>query len=332
MGNTRPFRFAAAIGRVDSRTEWVTRLRRIEDWGYSTAVVGHHLAQGSVGPFSALATAAATTSLRLATHVVPTSMYPPAVLANEAATLDMLSDGRLELGLGAGWGAADFALAGLPLRPAAERLARLEEEVEAIKALLRGEPVAWGTHYPMLGPLPGPRPVQRPHPPIFVGGGGRRSLGIAARLADIVGLDLASTADGRMDLASYTADHAAQQVAWVRAAAGARFDELELNVLVHGVFVGDDRTEMARRAEDFLASVPDARVKRVALSLEQIVASPHILAGSADQVADTLRERRDRLGISYVTIFAPAVEAFAPIAERLACARRSTPDWPGRPS
>jgi probable F420-dependent oxidoreductase len=313
----RPFRFAALAGRPESRQDWLTRVRRIEEWGYSTVVLGHHLAQGSVAPFAALATAAAATSLRVATHVIPTPMYPPAILAHEAATLDLLSDGRLELGLGAGWGAADFAVAGLPLRPAAERLARLEEEVAAIKALLGGEASAPGAHHPALGPIPDPRPVQRPHPPIFVGGGGRRALGIAARLADIVGLDLRSTADGRMDLASYTADHAAQQVAWVREAAGARFAELELSVLVHGVFVGHDRAEMARRAADFVASVPDSRVKRVALTPEQIAASPHILTGSADQVADALRERRERLGISYVSIYPPSVEAFAPIAARL---------------
>jgi probable F420-dependent oxidoreductase len=240
------------------------------------------------------------------------------MLALEAGTFDRLFGGRLDLGVGAGWLKPDFDAMGLPFRTGGERLRRLEEALRAVKALLRGEASQAGRFYPALGPLPGARPAQQPHPPIFVGGGGPRILGIAAREADIVGLDLKGTTDGRIDVAEIKEDRVAARVARVRAAAGTRFDDLELHILCHSVFVVDDRAQGARMAADWLASFPPSMLLPADLSVEDLLASPHVLVGSADHIAETLRERRERYGISYICVMAPFLETFAPVVARLA--------------
>jgi probable F420-dependent oxidoreductase len=319
MSTDRPFRFAAGAGRITTPEEWLARVRQLEHLGYSTVELGQHLAGGSPGQFAALATAAAsTTSLRIATHVIPDDLYRPAMLALEAATLDLLSGGRLELGLGAGWHRPDYELAGLAFEPAGVRVSRFTEALRLVKTLLRGEASAPGVHFPAMGPLPGARPAQRPHPPIFVGGGRRRILTLAARGADIVGLDLSSTPQGAMDLGSLTAERVAERVSWVRQAAAERFDALELHVLTHGVVVSDDRERGARLVADRLGRFPSTIAQPAELSLQHLLDSPHVLVGSVERLADTLRERRERFGISYYTISAAAIEDFAPVIARLA--------------
>lgn len=319
MGVKRPFRFAVEAGPITSRDEWIASIRKAEDLGYAAINLGMHVAMGGAGPFAAMATAAAvTTSLRITTAVIPNDFYSPAILALEASTFDCLSGGRLELGIGAGWLKPDFAALGLSFPPGGERMRRLEEALGVVKGLLRGEATAAGRYYPALGPLPGVRPVQEPHPPIFVGGGGRRILGIAAREADIVGLDLKGRTDGRIDVGEIRAERVEDRIACVREAAGTRLDALELHILCHSVFVADDPVRGAQMAADRLAGFPSTAVVRADLSVEDLIASPHVLVGSVDHIADTLRERRERYGISYISVMAPFLDAFSPVVARLA--------------
>jgi probable F420-dependent oxidoreductase len=319
MGTKRPFRFGVESGPTTSPDEWIASVRRAEDLGYAAINLGIHVPLGYGGPFAAMATAAAvTTSLRVTTTVIPNDFYSPAMLALEAGTFDRLSGGRLDLGIGAGWLKPDFDALGLPFPSGEERLGRLEEALHAIRLLMRGEATAPGKYYPALGPLPGAAPAQQPHPPIFVGGGGRRILEIAAREADIVGLDLKGRRDGRIDVPQVRAERVAERVNFVREAAGDRFDALELHILCHNVFVVDDPVYGAQLAADRLASFPPEVVVNADLTVEELMASPHVLVGSVDHIADTLQERRERYGISYVSVMAPFLDTFAPVVARLA--------------
>lgn len=313
------FRFAVDAAPTSSRDEWIASVRRAEDLGYSAINLGLHMALGSGGIFTAMATAAAVTQrLRITTTVIPNDFYSPAMLALEAGTFDRLSGGRLELGIGAGWLKPDFDALGLPFPSGVERMRRLEEALPIVKALLRGDATPAGRHYPALGPLPGARPAQQPHPPIFVGGGGRRILQLAAREANIIGLDLKARTDGRIDVAEIRAERVAERVRLVREAAGARIDEVELHILCHTVFVVDDHQLGAQLAADHLASFPPSAVANADLSIAELLASPHVLVGSVDHIADTLRERREQYGISYIAVMSPFLESFAPVVARLA--------------
>ena len=189
----RPFRFGVGPGAIalGSAGTWRDFARRIEDLGYATLSVGDHLVGGH-GPVAAIAAAAeATTRLRVGALTFCNDYRHPVVLAQEAATLDLLSDGRLELGIGAGWMRADYERAGIPLDPAGERVERLAEAITVIKGCFAGEPLTFdGAHYRIDGHVGRPAPVQRPHPPILVGGAGPKVLTLAARKADIVGLNV----------------------------------------------------------------------------------------------------------------------------------------------
>ena len=315
----RRFRFAVEAPSTDSAGEWITSVRRAEDLGYSAINLGLHIPLGGAGMFAAMATAAAvTSSLRVTTTVIPNDFYSPAMLALEAGTFDRLSDGRLELGIGAGWLKPDFDAVGLPFASGAERLQRLEESLHVVKALLEGDATAPGRYYPALGPLPGARPAQHPHPPIFVGGGGRRILELAAREADIVGLDLKGRTDGRINVAEIRAARVAERVDQVRTAAGCRIDDLELHILCHAVFVSEDPEGGARMAADYLASFPPTMVVNADLTIEDLLASPHVLVGPVSHIVETLQERRERFGISYICVMKPFLETFAPVVAKLA--------------
>jgi probable F420-dependent oxidoreductase len=305
---------------MTSRQAWTAHARKMEELGYSTLAIGQHLSWGSAGQIAALATAAAaTTSLRIASHPFPIDFYRPAVLAQEAATLDLLSDGRLELGLGAGWLGGDYVAAGVPFDPPGVRISRLEEAVSLFKRLLQGEVVTFsGTHYQVSGFGLGVKPVQRPHPPLFLGGGRKRMLSLAAREADVVGLDMTSTTAGTMDMVSWKLAAVAEMASWVRAAAGSRANAVELHLLAHFVVVTDDRRRGAEQVLQELASYPPSVLTPCELSIGDILESPHALVGTVEQIADTLRARREQLGISYYSIFGQNAEAFAPVVARLA--------------
>jgi probable F420-dependent oxidoreductase len=257
--------------------------------------------------------AAATTRLRVGTFVLNNDLRHPVLVAREAATVDLLSDGRLELGLGAGHTKAEYDQAGLGFDPAGVRIARLAEALTVITGLLGGERVTLaGQHYRVTDHAiyPPPPPVQRPRPPILVGGQGRALLTLAARMADIVGLTGIIFREGglRPDVSGFRPAAVEERVRLVRAAAGDRSARLELNALVQRVVVTDD----ARGAAVELAS------RWAQLSPDEILESPFVLIGTVDQLVERLQARRARWGISYYVVFEPALDAFAPVVARLA--------------
>jgi probable F420-dependent oxidoreductase len=224
------------------------------------------------------------------------------------ATLDLLSDGRFELGLGAGWMRSEYDAAGLAFDPGATRVARLEEAIPVIRSMWSGEPASFsGRHYRLGGLESAPLPAQRPGPPLLIGGGGRRILSLAAREADIVGLVMRSRPEGGLDLGDVGFAAFADKVRWVREAAGPRFASLELNTLVQAVAITSDRARKAER----LASA-------FGLGADALLDSPYALIGSEAEIAAQLVERRERFGLSYYAVFERDMEAFAPIAARLA--------------
>src|SRR5918911_860639 len=202
----RPFRFGLNTFGVTSLAAWKDLARRAEDQGYSTLSVADHTFT-PLAPLSSLAMSAAFTNrLRLGTYVLGNDFWHPTIIAREAATIDLLSEGRLELGIGSGWRKGDYSERGLRLDPPGVRIERLEEAVRLIKQLFTGEPQSFsGKYYTTDGLVSRPTPVQRPHPPILIGGGGRRMLSLAARQADIVSLNLRTTSDGGLDFRSLTA-------------------------------------------------------------------------------------------------------------------------------
>jgi probable F420-dependent oxidoreductase len=251
--------------------------------------------------------AAATTTLRVGGFVFANDFRHPLELAREAATLDLLSDGRLELGLGAGWRTADYRQLGIPYDAPGRRIDRLVEATGLVKRLLAGETVTHGgPHYPLAGARAWPRPVQRPHPPIIMGGGGPRMLRLAAREADIVGFIPQFSQRGRPILTDATETALERKVGIVRDAAGPGFDRLELNLFIvdAGMIGGGQSGPRSMRAA----------AKRAALGL---VDSPYFLYGTLASLRDRLERRRQRTGISYYAIRQGSLEAMAPLVQAL---------------
>jgi probable F420-dependent oxidoreductase len=266
-----------------------------------------------LSPVPALSIAAeATNTLRVGSYVFDNDFRHPAMVAKEAATLDLLSDGRFELGIGAGWHGPEYEQVGIPFDPPGVRVSRLEEAVTVIKALFGEEPVTFsGKYYTINGLVGLPRPAQRPHPPIFIAGGSKRVLSLAGREADIVGLHLRTYADGSGgDISSTSVDATQEKLDWVREAAGDRFDQLEFNVLAPRLAITDN----PRQAADDLA----AKANRPGLTPELLLESPNALIGTVDEIVDTLQMRRERYLISYIVVIDEDVETFAPVVARLA--------------
>jgi probable F420-dependent oxidoreductase len=316
----RPFRFAVQSFSAASAKEWRERAQRAEALGYSAL----HLADHVIGPGPAIAktnhpvqglaavpammcAADATRTLKVGCRVFCIDYQHPAVLAKQAATIDLLSDGRLELGLGAGWLRAEYEALGLRFDPAPVRIARLAETVRAVRALFAGEEVALdGEHVKLAGFAGAPA---RPLPPLMIGGGGKRVLSLAAREASIVSLNFNNRSGviGADGVRSSTADATAEKIAWIRSAAGPRFPELELEIGAYFTFVQPG-------AEAIAASMGQS----LGLTRDEMLRHPHGLFGSADAVCEELERRRDAYGISYVTVSDQALEAFAPVVARLA--------------
>jgi probable F420-dependent oxidoreductase len=305
----KPFRFGVNVRTAGSGAEWADKARKVEALGYSVLLVPDHLAE-LLAPLPALAAAAvATKHLRIGTAVLNNDFRHPVLLAREAATLDVLSDGRIELGLGAGHMQSEYEQVGLAFDPGATRVERLAEAVVIVKRLLVGEPVTFsGRHYRVTGHTIHPRPIQRPRPPVFIGGNAPRLLTVAAREADIVGLTGISFRGGgtELDVSDFRASVVDERVRLVRETAGDR--SLELNALVQRVIVTDDR----RKAAEELA------VGRWApLTPEEILESPYALVGTVDRIVEDLQARRERWGISYVATHEAFMDALAPMVARL---------------
>ncbi|HZD03148.1 MAG TPA: TIGR03621 family F420-dependent LLM class oxidoreductase [Actinomycetes bacterium] len=312
----RPFRFGVVGESIRSGEQLLATARRAEDLGYSTLVLRDHFVGEPFGdqlaPLVALtAAASATRTLRIGTQVLDNDYRHPVLLAKEAATLDVLSGGRLELGIGAGWLREEYDLAGMPFAAAGVRVSRLEESLEVLKGLFSGSAFTFrGAHYQVNGLASFPRPAQRPHPPMLVGAGSRRMLGIAGRHADIVGILPKALPDGTIsgDLSERSPQAVARKVEWVRQAAGERFGAVELSMMV-SVIVAPDHWKVAERLA--------AKWGWVAAAAERVLEMPSLLIGSPDRIAEEMQVRRDRYGFSYYVISDQDVEAFGPVVDRL---------------
>ncbi len=306
----RPFRFGVQASKAAAARDWVELARRVEGHGYSTLSMPDHF-DDQLAPMPALATAAAVTdTLRVGALVFDNDYKHPLVLAKELATLDVLSEGRVEIGIGAGWMRSDYEQAGLPYDPPRVRVDRFVEGLAVIKGVLSGEPFTFeGAHYRIDGHEGRPLPVQRPWPPILIGAGGPRMLRIAGQEADIVGINPTITS-GTVDAAAMADMVPARvdaKVAAVRDGAGDRIGDVELNVRAFIVNVTDDRRGVAESTAGFMG-----------ITAEELLEMPFACVGTPAQIADDLRARRERWGFSYIFVGAADVDAFAPVVAELA--------------
>jgi probable F420-dependent oxidoreductase len=310
----RPFRFGATVGTMTSKREWADTAKRVADAGFAVLTVVDHLG-APTGVWGALVAAHhAAPSLRVGTLVLNNDLWNPAVLAREAMTVDVLTDGSLELGIGAGWSVPDYTRSGITRAEPSVRVARLTETVQILRRAFAGETGSFaGAHYHLEDTVPLPRPVQSPIP-LLVGGGSPRVLRMAGRCADIVSIHRNMQHGSGASWASETAggpgetDAVAQRVAHVREGAGERFGSVELNSLVLKAIVTNDRRAVLGEISSAMG-VPEPVLE----------ASPAVLVGTVGEIVASLRERRERWGISYLTL-APGndVAAFAPVVGALA--------------
>ena len=304
-----PFRFGVQASKANTLDLWVDLAHRCEDKGYSCLTMPDHF-DDQLAPVPALMTAAnVTTTLRIGALVWDNDYKHPAVLAKELATMDVLSDGRLELGIGAGWMISDYEQMGIPYDAAKVRIDRFVEGLKVIKGAMAEGPFSFsGDHYTITNYNGTPKPVQAPCPPILIGGGGKRVLSIAAREADIVGINATMSAGvvGQHTFSTMTADVVDEKVAIVRDAAGARFNNIELNIRAFLVNITDD----AKQAASGIASM-------LGVEQQMVEESPFALVGPTSKLIEDLLERRERWGFSYVIVGADDVDSFAPVVAAL---------------
>ena len=310
---THRFRFGVIMKLPLAGRTWAQSAKHVEDLGFSTLVVPDHFDdQLAVGP--ALAdVAAATTTLRLGALVYGNDYRHPVMTAKEVATLDVLSNGRVELGLGAGWKRIDYDESGMPYDRPGVRIDRMLESIEIIQGLLGDGPVTFaGEHYTINGLEGLPKPVQS-HVPLVIGGGGPRMLRIAGRHADIVGVN-ANLRSGEVGLETMqdvlSAERFDQKLQWVREGAGDRFDQLEINILLQSVQVtsGGAATSEALEATAALFAQPASVIAEIPLTL----------IGSPAEIADALRQRRERWGFSYIVLQGDSdLDAFSAVISEL---------------
>jgi probable F420-dependent oxidoreductase len=312
---THPFRFGVlSMQRLMSPTDLVERARLAEATGYSTFQVSDHFARSPFSPLLALAVVAtATSTLRLGTLVLDNDFRHPAVLAKEAATLDVLSCGRLELGLGAGWMTDDYATSGIPFDTAGTRISRLGETLSVLRAVLGPvQPASFaGQHFSVTEMTSVPCPVQPGGPVILVGGGRPKILALAAGNADVVSVNM-DVSEGRVGVRAAQSAYAQatdEKLGWVRAAAGDRFDGLELHLMAYWSQITDDPLAVAAE-----------RIERAGLEItpEDLLASPHCLIGPLEALVERLLERRERWGFSYISFYDSDAKGCAPLVDALA--------------
>lgn len=306
MTTLRPFRFSVVAESASSHEDWLTKARRAEDLGYTTLLVADHLGF-SIDPIVGLMAAANATSLRIGSHVFCNDFRHPSLLARQAANLDLFSGGRFQLGLGCGYLATEYEQAGIALDPPGVRLARFAEALQIIKAYFHEEQVTFtGRYYQVNGLKSSVKSAQKPHPPIYIGGGGKRVLSIAAREADIVGLVARNSAHG-LDWSTGLSAANHEKLAWIREAAGGRFSQLEFSTTVFIAVVTDHPQPVAQQVGS-----------RLGLTAEQTLDCLQILVGSVDQMVDELQKRRELFGISCIEVTEAHMETLAPVVARLA--------------
>jgi probable F420-dependent oxidoreductase len=308
---TKPFRFGVQMGGAPDAATFREQAHKIESLGYTTLYAPDHFIDTELAPMVALAVAAeATTTLRVSALVLGNDYKHPAVTAKEIATLDLLSEGRVDLGLGAGWLQTDYDALGLRYDSAGVRIERLAEAIAVIKGAWSGKEFSYqGEHYAITSYTGLPKPVQQPRPPVLIGGGGPKLLRLAGREADVVGINPnlragRVTNDASKDSVASMVD---KKLGWVREGAGERFDEIELQIRYFFASVTDDRRGLAEAAAPAFDLTP-----------EEALGSSVALFGSVDEICDELVERRERWGVSNVVLGETEVDSFAPIVHRLA--------------
>ena len=316
----RPFRFLAEPGDVADGKALIEAAHRAESIGYDVMVYPDHV----VLPFGLVplltTVAAVTERLRVSAFVVNNDLRHPALVAQDMASIDVISGGRVEVAIGGGWNVPEYEALGIPFEPIGRRIDRLTEAVAVIKGCFGEGPFSFaGEHYTITNHDGLPKPIQQPRPPLFIGGGGKRLLTLAGREADIVGVaprTLASASSKevvRSDPRSITVAATEEKLEWIRDAAGDRFDDLEINAYPSGT--SPILTDHARKDG---ADVLDGIRSRtgIEISLDDFLESPHVFIGSVDGLVAKLREQRERLGIS--SIMVGDLDTLAPVVERLA--------------
>jgi probable F420-dependent oxidoreductase len=309
MAHERRFRFGVDFHQALEGRSWMETAREAEDLGYGTLFVPDHFDEG-FGPIAALAAAAAVTStLNVGALVFDCDFRHPAILARELTTIDQLSGGRLEVGLGAGWKRLDYERSGIAMDAPKVRVDRMIEYTTILKGLFAGEAVTFkGEHFQISDLTAQPPAARSGGVPILIGGGGRRVLRFAGANADIVGVN-ASVHSGEIDAAAGQdglPERIDQKIAWLRDGAGDRFDDLELNAWLAFAQVTDDSAGVAGLVAPMFDVEPN-----------QLLESPLTLIGSPDEISDRLHERRERWGYSYHVIPGDQVRAFAPVVAAL---------------
>lgn len=306
---THMFRFSASLGGTDG-TSLVANARRAEELGFSAVTLPDHFTDQAAPLIGLTAAAMATTSLRVLPLVLANDYRHPLVLAKELATIDALSGGRLDFGIGAGWMLSDYDQAGIDYDSAGTRIRRLSEAVDVLRALLSGRSVDHaGEFYSVTGRLSEPLPVQPGGIPLMLAGGKQKMLTLAGEKADIVGFNPGLTAgviDERAGRTA-TAEKTDEKLDWIRDGAGERIDSIELQTRIHLTMITDDRDKVAAEMAPLLG-----------ITADEALESPHALVGTVDQCIDSVRRWRDRWGISFVSINGTEMEAFAPVVEALA--------------
>ncbi|MCB1030294.1 MAG: TIGR03621 family F420-dependent LLM class oxidoreductase [Acidimicrobiales bacterium] len=309
MAHPRRFRFGIQMATAPTGERWAELARRCEDLGFDSLVLPDHFGD-QLAPIAAMtAAAAATTTLKVGCLVFDNDYRHPVTLAKELATIDLISDGRLEIGLGAGWMLSDYEQAGLPYDAGRIRVDRFHEGLHVIKGLLGPEPLTFhGEHYTIENLDGFPKPVQSP-PPILVGGGLKRMLTIAGAEADIVGINPtmpngAADADAARTATAALTD---QKLSWVKDAAGDRYEDIEINLLSLGCFITEDRDSLIEQFAPMFG-----------LSAGELLDFPHALIGTTGEIVETLLARRERWDASYIIVQADALDAMAPIVAELA--------------
>ena len=312
MAHDHKFRFAAQLGKAPEGTarSWADQARRAESLGYSTLLMPDHFGD-QLAPMPALAAVAgATTSLRMGSLVFGNDYRHPVVLAKEAATLDLLSEGRFELSLGAGWMRTDYEESGITYDTPRTRVERFEEAVQVVQGLLRTDGAFSfdGAYYQVHDLTLLPRPIQLPGPPLIIGGGGKRVLSFAARHADIVSINvnLREGTGGPETAPNASPACTREKIGWVKEAAGGRFDDIELNALIGFVMITDEASDVA-----------DTMAPHFGISPSDALHVPLALLGTLDEMAEELEWRRAEYGISYWSIEADSWEALGPVVSKL---------------
>ena len=319
----RPFRFGVQSYVADDAADWRNQVRSAEDLGFSAfTVADHYIGPGpalkraahpiqNIAAVPAMAVAAAITkTITIGCKVFCVDYHHPVVLAKELATIDMLSEGRLEVGLGAGWVAAEYEAMGITLDRPGIRIERLEAVADLVRRFLAGEALDIRSEYVTAFDFEAnPVSPQPSGPKLMIGGGAPRILRMAGRIADIISINLnnkAGTLAGP-GIVNATAEATLEKVGWIRDGAGSRFDDIELEIPAYFSTVTNNAEETLQKTAAMIRLDP-----------EIIRHHPHALIGSVDHIVETIQARREQYGISYISVGAKAAQDFAPVVERLA--------------